>query len=194
MCEIEPLSGEVKDSIKAVFPWAILIFLCLYSFFSIRRKTSSIFLPFQQYVYIITIYAGLLNLFFFSKGKDVLIPLNLSVLYLVLLLIFRGFNRFLFIRHLKFIQSSKLHDWVPPIVSRFLVAYLPKAHAYIKEKPSAPFIIAFMVLLIICVFLLIFKAEKAAEQLANIAYFALVIGVGIKVYWMIKYGEKDEKE
>jgi hypothetical protein len=46
--------------------------------------------------------------------------------------------------------------------------------------------------LIICEFLLIFKAEKAAEQLANVAYFSLVVGVGIELYQMIKHKNVNE--
>ena len=63
---------------------------------------------------------------------------------------------------------------------------------YFGEKPSAFFIISFMVLLMICAFLLIFKLEKVAEQMANIAYIALVVGVGIEVYQLIKAGGREE--
>ncbi len=48
------------------------------------------------------------------------------------------------------------------------------------------FIVAFMVLLISCAFLLIFKKEKIAEEVANVAYFSLVIGVVIELVLMIK--------
>lgn len=63
---------------------------------------------------------------------------------------------------------------------------------YLQGKPSAPFIILFMVLLVICAFLLVFKLEKLAEHLANIAYFSLAIGVGIEVYQLIKTGGREE--
>jgi len=48
------------------------------------------------------------------------------------------------------------------------------------------FILGFMILLISCAFLLIFKAEKTAEEVANVAYFLLVIGVGIKFVSMVR--------
>ena len=48
------------------------------------------------------------------------------------------------------------------------------------------FIVAFMVLLISCAFLLILKKEKAAEEVANVAYFSLVIGVVMELVLMIK--------
>ncbi len=47
-------------------------------------------------------------------------------------------------------------------------------------------VLLFMVLLIICAFFLILQLEPVAEQLANIAYFALVIGVVIKFVKMVR--------
>jgi len=171
MREFEPLTRAVRDSIKATFPWAVLIFSSLYFIFSIRRKIGGFFLTTWQYLYITIFYAILLNLIFFSKGRDILIPINLSIVYFVILLL-------------------------PGIV---LTRYVNNIENLIKEKPSVPFIIAFsvpfiiafMALLVICAFLLVFKAEKVAEQIANIAYFLLVTGVGIEVYRIIKYGEHD---
>ena len=48
------------------------------------------------------------------------------------------------------------------------------------------FIVAFMVLLISCAFLLILKKEKIAEEVANVAYFSLVIGVVMEFILMMK--------
>jgi hypothetical protein len=59
--------------------------------------------------------------------------------------------------------------------------HLESRHNYFKEKPSAPYIILFMALLLSCAFLLIAKLERVAEQTANIAYFLLVIGVIIEI-------------
>lgn len=189
MREIEPLTRATRDYIKATFPWAILTFSGLYLIFSIKKKTDKTFLAIWQYASIISICAVLLNLFFFSKGRDILIPLNLSIFYfLVLLTIWWGLNRMVII-DVKNLMN--LQDWFPPIVYRLLMHNLPKVQASIKEKPSAPFIIGFMLSLIICAFLLIFKVENASEEVANVAYFLLVIGVGIEVYQMIRYGEKE---
>ena len=57
---------------------------------------------------------------------------------------------------------------------------------YFREKPSAPYIMLFMILLLSCAFLLIVKLEPIAEQVANIAYFLLVVGVGIEFYQLMK--------
>jgi len=48
------------------------------------------------------------------------------------------------------------------------------------------FIVMFMILLILCAFLLIFKKEKIAEEAANVAYFLLVIGVVIEFILMMR--------
>ncbi len=64
---------------------------------------------------------------------------------------------------------------------------------YFREKPSAPYIMLFMILLLSCAFLLMIKLEPVAEQVANIAYFLLVIGVGIEFYQLMRE-KKDKKE
>ena len=51
-------------------------------------------------------------------------------------------------------------------------------------------ILGFMILLISCAFLLIFKAEETAEEVANVAYFFLVIGVGMGFAYTV--GRKNE--
>lgn len=207
MREIEPLTRDVKGSIKATFPWAILIFSGLYFIFFRLRKTfetnrtnetnktfnpQTIFLNISQYVFMLTLYGVLINVFFFSKGRDIFIPLNLSIFYLVIFLnIFWGLSR---IMTIEIKDMVNLHSWLPPIIYRFLMGNPPKVQAYIKERPSHPFILGFMSLLIICAFLLIFKHEKSAERAANIAYFALVIGVGIEVYQLIRHKNADEEK
>jgi len=70
---------------------------------------------------------------------------------------------------------------------------MAKAFTYIKQEPANGFIIAFMVLLMLCAFLLIFKLDPIAEQLANLAYFALVVEVGIKLFKLVKE-ERVKKE
>lgn len=51
---------------------------------------------------------------------------------------------------------------------------------YHKTNLSSALILDFMLLLILCAFLLMVKAEWIAKQLANLAYFLLVIGVVMK--------------
>jgi len=64
---------------------------------------------------------------------------------------------------------------------------------WVKQREfSDKCILLFMVLLIMCAFLLILKLEPVAEQLANIAYFALATGIIIKFVKFIK--EERQKE
>jgi hypothetical protein len=51
-----------------------------------------------------------------------------------------------------------------------------------------------MILLLSCAFLLIIKLEPVAEQVANIAYFLLVVGVGIEFYQLMKEKKSEKNE
>lgn len=77
------------------------------------------------------------------------------------------------------------------IVRRIRPWLIRKWH-YFQEKPSAPYIIFFMLLLLSCAFFVMFKLEPVAEWIANIAYLVLVIGVGIEFCQLIKQ-KKEEK-
>ncbi len=197
----DPLSMAIRDSIKATFPWPILVFVALYIVYGIGRKRDG-YPSFWQYGIMFFLQFIVINLLIF-KGIHVIIPLNLSLPYFaILLLVWRGFKRFIFI------DTSKIaREFIPPIIyhqfernlpqlrayfSEVFERHKPRIKGYFKEKPSAPFIIAFMVMLIFCALLLIIKQEGMAEDLANIAYFSLVTGVGIEVYQLLRYGEKDK--
>jgi hypothetical protein len=75
----------------------------------------------------------------------------------------------------------------PLIINPQMNIIVNRVFGWIKFKEfSDKCILTFMGLLILCALLLIFHLEPFAEQLANIAYFALVIGVGIKFVKFIK--------
>jgi len=57
---------------------------------------------------------------------------------------------------------------------------------------SAPYIILFMALLVLCAFLLILKLDPIAEQVANIGFFLLVIGIGIELRQFLKEKKAEE--
>ncbi|MBA7697915.1 hypothetical protein ES703_106587 [subsurface metagenome] len=57
---------------------------------------------------------------------------------------------------------------------------------FFREDFARLFIVMFMILLIFCAFLLIFRKEKIAEEAANVAYFLLVIGVVIEFILMMR--------
>jgi len=57
---------------------------------------------------------------------------------------------------------------------------------YFRENLGAPFIIAFIMLLIACAVLLIIENERLAEELAVYAYYLLVIGVLLQLISFLK--------
>lgn len=183
------LKGEIKDA----FPWMILIFMVLYSLCSIwRDKEKGLLLTIQQYRTIFIFQAVISNLIFFSKGHHVLIVLNFSLFCLaIFLLALVGVKKQM---ELVLAGQVEISAFVPPILYKPLERNIALITGYFKEKPANPFIIIFMGLLVLWTFLLILKLEKTAEELANIAYFALLIGIGIEIYQQVRYGSEDEKE
>lgn len=77
------------------------------------------------------------------------------------------------------------------VVRRKLRPFIIKKWKYFEEKPSAPYIIGFIILLTLCAFLLILHLEPVAEEIATIAYFLLVVGVGIEFYQLITAQKKE---
>lgn len=182
---------ELRVAIKSTFLFAILIFVALYILYGIGRDKKGDYPTVRQYGVIIALYTAIVNLIFFSKGTGVLIVENLAVLYLVLILLAWGMLR----RFIVIDTTVWAEEILPPVVYMSLQMAMLKVRGYLEKKPlSHKFIIGFMALLIICALLLIFKQEKVAEQVANVAYFLLVIGVGIEVCQLVKYGERNEKE
>lgn len=61
---------------------------------------------------------------------------------------------------------------------------------YHKTNLSSAFILDFMLLFVLCAFLLTIKAEWIAKQIANLAYLLLVIGVGMKAVAFFRESRK----
>jgi len=70
--------------------------------------------------------------------------------------------------------------------SRFLVW----ARGYFRENWGAPFVLGFMVLLVVAAVSLALGFEWWAEQVAVYAYFALVVGVVLQLVCFWKLGGK----
>lgn len=92
-----------------------------------------------------------------------------------------------------FLQYLKLNRVFGPII---LNQNVFKTIEWLKGRElSDKLILSFMALLVMCALLLIFGMEPVAERFANVAYFALVIGVGIKFVKFIREERtKDEKD
>jgi len=63
---------------------------------------------------------------------------------------------------------------------------------YLKENWGAPFIIVFMILLIIAAGYLAIGNEGFANDIAVYAYYSLVIGVVLQLASYIKYERRDK--
>jgi hypothetical protein len=63
--------------------------------------------------------------------------------------------------------------------------------SYLGENWGAPFIVAFMAMLMVCSGLLACGNEVAANEVAIYAYYSLVVGLVLQLIYFIKYGGKD---
>lgn len=71
-------------------------------------------------------------------------------------------------------------------------AFLAKFVRFLKENPSAWFILAFQVLLVACAAMLAFGLGLLAESVAVVAYFALAVGVVWQLIWFLRHGSDSE--
>jgi hypothetical protein len=65
-----------------------------------------------------------------------------------------------------------------------------RVKAYVRESWGAPFVAAFMFLLVVAAASLMMGLEFFANGVAVFAYFALVVGVVLQLVCFLKYGEK----
>lgn len=184
------LSHTIKKDIKATFLPTSVVFAVLYLLCSVIRGRQKSYLTLREYFILFILLTLISNLIFFSKGPRVLIVLNLSFFYLaVFLFLFATFAKVL----LNIIEAGP-ELFLPPILYKSLTNNLARARNYFQEKPSAPFILASIGLLATCALSLALSLKGVAEVGATVAYFALVIGLGIELYILITSGNGDEKE
>jgi len=67
---------------------------------------------------------------------------------------------------------------------------LARIRGYFRENWGAPFILGFIVLLIIAAASLAIGSEFLANEVAIYAYYALVAGVGLQLVCFLKYGKR----
>jgi hypothetical protein len=65
-----------------------------------------------------------------------------------------------------------------------------RLRGYLRENWGAPFIIAFMVMLLAAAGYLCYGLESIANDIAVYAYYSLVVGVVLQLICYLKYGEK----
>ena len=106
------------------------------------------------------------------------------------------------------VKTIKLHIRTTPLILKRIWAIIKRTLLAIRSFPldiktfrkfliqyhktnlSSAFILDFMLLLVLCAFLLMVKAEWIAKQLANLAYFLLVFGVIMKAIQFFKESKK----
>lgn len=67
---------------------------------------------------------------------------------------------------------------------------LSKAKRYLRENWGAPFVLGFMVLLVVTAVLLSLGLDLLANELALYTYYALVAGVVLQLVSFLKQGNK----
>ena len=127
-------------------------------------------------------------------------PVYLFIFLFITILIFSIGLDLLFLFLFRKINSEAISkqgslDKAGIVKSYELPFWLEKILNWIKSREfSDKCILFFMFLLIMCAFLLILHLEPVAEQLANVAYLALVLGVTIKFVRFIKEERRKSNE
>jgi heme/copper-type cytochrome/quinol oxidase subunit 4 len=78
------------------------------------------------------------------------------------------------------------------LVNEFAQAFRSRVKGYVRENWGAPFILAFIALLIVAAVSLAIGSSSLADDVAVYAYFSLVVGVVLQLVCFLKYGEKEE--
>jgi hypothetical protein len=72
----------------------------------------------------------------------------------------------------------------------FLLRRFPRVKGYVRENWGAPFILAFMALLIVVSVSLVEGLASLANDVAIWSYCSLVVGVILQFVCFLKYGKK----
>jgi hypothetical protein len=78
------------------------------------------------------------------------------------------------------------------LANGFAGPFRSRVKAYVKENWGAPFILAFIALLVVAAVSLVVGSSSLADDVAVYAYFSLVVGVVLQLVCYLKYGKKDE--
>ena len=72
--------------------------------------------------------------------------------------------------------------------------FLFRVKGYVRENLGAPFIVGFMLLLVVAAGSLSVGLAVLANEVAVYAYYALVAGVVLQLVCFVKFGEKGGKK
>ncbi len=76
------------------------------------------------------------------------------------------------------------------MIRTFVRQILAKVKGYVRENWGAPFIVGFMILLMIAVASLSIDLAALADEVAVYAYYALVVGVVLQFVCFLKYNQE----
>ena len=77
------------------------------------------------------------------------------------------------------------------MIKEFAKELPARVKEYTRENWGAPFIVGFMLLLIVAAASLSIGVADAANEVAIVAYYALVAGVVLQLVCFLKYRKKD---
>jgi hypothetical protein len=174
-----PITPDIKSTIKAAFPWTILLFVAIYLVITVWRNRKIGYLSFKQYVIVFAIQAVLINTIFYSNGTGILIVQNLSLPFLALLM-FAWFMAIKFIiidPQRSILENIKANPWFARFLRWMEKPYFP---------PLAAFITVFGILF--CFILYTLYKDRHIEMSYLMKPFflpSIVLGIGIAVLVLI---------
>jgi len=76
------------------------------------------------------------------------------------------------------------------MLKSFVKVIPARVKGYVMENWGAPYILGFMLLLMVAATLLAIGSSFLANEVAVYSYYALVVGVVLQLVCFLKYGEK----
>ena len=79
--------------------------------------------------------------------------------------------------------------WISSLSVGLVKAIPARVKGYVRENWGTPFIAGFMIILLVAAASMVTGSEALANELANYAYFALVVGVVLQLVCFLKYNK-----
>jgi hypothetical protein len=81
------------------------------------------------------------------------------------------------------------HSVISSMSESLVKAFPAKVKGYVRENWGAPFITGFMIILLVAAASMVTGSESVASELANYAFFALVVGFVLQLVCFLKYNK-----